>query len=142
MLKGLKRKISLAASRIGVKLHWIWAIQSGSMEGASTVYSSIRYRQRYVFCGKQKNKIHLPRLLLSTLTLHKDYQKCDCSRLPRTSCSSSSINRLCVGMLLSFHPRSIKASLPTLHHQRHSRDKIFQAFHAFRTANDKSYAEA
>ena len=35
--KGLKRKISLAALWIGVKLHWIWAIQSGSMEGVGTV---------------------------------------------------------------------------------------------------------
>ena len=78
----------------------------------------------------------------STLTLRKDCQKCNCSRLPRTSCSSSAINWLCMGTLLSFHPRSIKVSLPSLYPQRHSRVKIFQAFHAFRTASDKSCVEA
>ena len=36
-LKGLKQKMSLAASWIGVKLHWIWAIQSESMKSAGTV---------------------------------------------------------------------------------------------------------
>ena len=64
------------------------------------------------------------------------------SRSSRTSCLSNAINRLCVGMLLSFHPRSIKVSLPSLYSQRCSCDKIFQAFHTFCTASDKSCAEA
>ena len=37
MLKVLKRKISDAAAWIDVKVHWIWAVQSGSMEGTGTV---------------------------------------------------------------------------------------------------------
>ena len=40
MLKVLKQKISDAAAWIDVKLHWIWAVQLGSMEGASTVLIS------------------------------------------------------------------------------------------------------
>ena len=40
--------------------------------------------------------------------------------------------------LLAFRPHSIKVSLPSLYPQRHSRDKISQAFRAFRTASDKA----
>ena len=36
-VEGTKTKMSLAASWIGVKLHWIWAIQLGSMKSAGTV---------------------------------------------------------------------------------------------------------
>ena len=37
MLKVLKQKISDAAAWIDVDLHWIWPVQSGSMEGTGTV---------------------------------------------------------------------------------------------------------
>ena len=46
--------------------------------------------------------------------------------------------QLCVGTLLAFRSRSIKVSLPSLYPQCHSRDKISQAFRAFRTASDKA----
>ena len=52
---------------------------------------------------------------------------------------------LCVGTLLHcglVYPRTIKFSLPSLYPRHHSRDKIFQAFPAFRTASDKSWVEA
>ena len=37
VLKVMKRKISDAAAWVDVALHWIRAVQSGSMEGAGTV---------------------------------------------------------------------------------------------------------
>ena len=47
MLKALKRKISDAVAWIDVDLHWISAVQSGSMEGAGTVLiSSVQARVR------------------------------------------------------------------------------------------------
>ena len=47
LLKELKRKISDAAAWIDVDLHWIEAVQSGSMEGAGTVLiGSVQARVR------------------------------------------------------------------------------------------------
>lgn len=38
------------------------------------------YRQRYVYCGKQRNEYPFPGFY-PALTLSNDHQKCDCSRL-------------------------------------------------------------
>ena len=96
-------------------------------------------------CGKQKSKIPLPRLL-SNVFLHLPFVKTPKSvtvlECKEASCSSGSTIQLCMGTLLAFRPRSIKVSLTSLYPQRHSCDKISQAFHAFRTASDKSCAEA
>ena len=47
VLKVLKRNISDAAAWIDVDLHWIQAVQSGSMEGTSTVLiGSVQARVR------------------------------------------------------------------------------------------------
>ena len=47
VLKALKRKISDAAAWLDVDLHWIQAVQSGSMEGAGTVLiGSVQARVR------------------------------------------------------------------------------------------------
>ena len=46
VLKGPKQKFD-AAAWIDVKLHWIQAVQSGSMEGTSTV-------SRFSYCKQQK----------------------------------------------------------------------------------------
>ena len=47
VLKVLKLNISDAAAWIDVDLHWIWPVQSGSMEGAGTVLiGSVQARVR------------------------------------------------------------------------------------------------
>ena len=47
VLKALKRKISDGAVWLDVDLHWIQAVQSGSMEGAGTVLiGSVQARVR------------------------------------------------------------------------------------------------
>ncbi len=106
----------LAASWIGVKLHLIQAIQSGEMEGPVLVRYTHRfsYRQRYMFCGKLKNKIRLPRFFIncfSRLTLRKDCLKCDGCQLSRASLTSGSMILLCVSMLLS-HVQLTTLSIP------------------------------
>ena len=112
---------------------------------APVQYSSIQYRQGYVHCGKQKSKIPLPRLL-PFVFLHLPFVKTPRSVTvldrQEASCSSGSMIQLCMGTLPAFRPLSIKVSLPSLYPQCHSRDKISQAFHAFRTTSDKSCAEA
>ena len=55
----------------------------------------ILIRQRYTYCSKQKSKntasyAFIKRVLY--LNLHKDCRKCDCSQLPRSSCSSDSMS--------------------------------------------------
>ena len=66
-VEGTERKISLKALWIGVKLHWIQVIQSWSMEGAIAVLTvSVQD-----ICGKQKNRIRLPRLCFSYLLFAK-----------------------------------------------------------------------
>ena len=122
-----------------------YGLYSRGVWRAPVWYSSVQYRQGYMHCGKQKSKTPLPRLLSSV------FQHLPFAKTPRrvivfdrqeTSCSSNSMIQLCMGTLLAFRPHSIKVSLPSLYPQRHTRDKISQAFHAFRTASDKSCAEA
>ena len=81
MLKVLKQKISDAAAWIDIDLGY--GLYSRGVWRAPVQYSLVQYRQGYVHCGRQKSKIPLPRLV-STLTLRKDSQKCDCSRSPRS----------------------------------------------------------
>ena len=50
VFKVLKQKISDAAAWIDVDLHWIRAVQSGSMEGAGTVLiGSVQARVRALY---------------------------------------------------------------------------------------------
>ena len=63
----------------------------------------------------------------------------------RSQCALCSSGRTMRGTLLHcglVYPHAIKFSLPSHYPRRHSRDKIFQAFPAFRTASDKSWVEA
>ena len=115
-------------------------------------YGGRRYGTHRFSTGKgmctvvsRRVKYPFPRLL-SNVFLHLPFVKTPKSVTvldrQEASCLSASKIQLCVGTLLAFCPRSIKVSLPSLYPQRHSRDKISQAFHTFRTASDKSCAEA
>ena len=81
-------------------------------------YSSVQYRQKYVYCGKQKGKIPLPRLLPNVF-LHLPFVKTPRSVTvfdrQKALCSSGSMIQLCVNTLLAFRPCSIKVSLPSLY---------------------------
>ena len=76
-------------------------------------HSSVQYRQRYVYCGKQRSKIPLPRLLPS-VSLHLLFAKSPRSVTvfdrQEASCSSGLIIQLCAGTLLALRPRLISLS--------------------------------
>ena len=93
-------------------------------------YSLVRSRQSYMFCGFAKNKLHLPRLLLSVF-LHL--------LVAKTARSVTVLDKSALrGHIATVSP-TFNFKLPSHYPQRHSHDKIF---HAFCTASNKSCAEA
>ena len=103
----------------------IHAQSNGLIKGSSTV----RYRQRYMYSGKQKIKIPLPRLL-SRVFLTYYWQ-----RLPEVKLSlivNNLVHELDDGHVTNVSPCS-KFSLPS--------HKNSQAFHAFHTVSKQCCAE-
>ena len=107
------------------------------MEHGGRRYCTHRFGTgKYVLCGKQKKIIRLPRLLCSAFYTYSS------QKLPEVRLSSIAKNLVLENRDESALRGHVASVSPTFSLSRQSRDKIFQAYHAFCTVSDKSCAEA